>query len=232
MQGTLIKYKDTGSNDPFNARMMFGVMKLRDLIVKNDLERNEFDDLYNPILENLDDCQESKNQLVSLILHHREQIETGTIVGFQNNGEIVEVKESIDRQVNQYFKDFFIKGEIALKALQYLVKRYGLDIGFFFQKINKFDQGIKQLMESGSLRDKEFAKMLIEDRKWHDFFNEVRSKIEHGGLSLGHAKYQNNNGKVTLLLPRINNQEIDKIVELMWTNVFEFSEDVDRYPLN
>lgn len=138
MQGTLIKYKDTGTEDPFNARMMFGILKLRDALVKNEQERLQFDALYAPVFENLDECLQYKKQLIDLITSHKNKIKSKEIVGFQHNGEILEIHESIDREMNKLFKDFFIKGEIALKSLQKLCKEYGLDIGFFFQDEKAF----------------------------------------------------------------------------------------------
>ncbi|MDO8741786.1 MAG: hypothetical protein Q7J11_01430, partial [Candidatus Roizmanbacteria bacterium] len=101
MKGTLIKYKDTGTEDLFNARLMFGVMKLRDALVTNEKERFQFDNLYKPIFENLDDCMSCKKHLIDLITNHKKKIDSKEIIGFQNNGEILEIHESIDREMNK-----------------------------------------------------------------------------------------------------------------------------------
>ncbi|MFZ5376477.1 MAG: hypothetical protein ACOZAN_02280 [Patescibacteria group bacterium] len=225
MKGNLILYKNTGSNDPFNARLLFGVMHLRDHIVKNEAERLEFDNLYTPVFESLDDCFECKNELVRLIKDHKEKIAKKEIVSFQNNYEILEIKESIDRKMNKLFKDFFIKGEIALKSLQFLTKKYDLDIGFFFQKDASFKKGIKKL-ENGNNADQALSKMLVDDRKWRTLFNEIRSRIEHGGLSLGNIKYSHEKERVWTHIPMINSIEVDEVVQILGNNLFEFVEDL------
>lgn len=47
ISGVLQKVKDTGSEDPFNARLMFQIFNLRDKMVNDENERLEFDRLYN-----------------------------------------------------------------------------------------------------------------------------------------------------------------------------------------
>ncbi|MCR4323912.1 MAG: hypothetical protein NUV37_03005 [Nanoarchaeota archaeon] len=228
MKGVLIKYKDTGTEDPFNARMMFGVMKLRDAFIKNDEEeRLKFDNLYQPIFESLDDCINCKKQFVDLITLHKKKISSKEIVGFQNNGAILEIHESIDREMNRLFKDFFIKGEIALKGLQKLTKTYGLDIGFFFQDDKAFQKGAEHFLAEGRSDTKAVVEMLTSDRKWHTTFNEIRIAIEHGGFSLGRIKYHHDiGGNVIVYIPKINDKDLDEVVSIMSNNVFEFIEDV------
>jgi len=233
MMGTLIKYKDTGTEDPFNARMMFGVMKLRDAFVTNETERLQFDTLYAPVFDNLDDCVGCKKQLVELIASHKKKIDNKEIVGFQHNGEILEIHESIDRDMNKLFKDFFIKGEIALKSLQNLSKTYGLNIGFFFQDNIAFQKGADKFSSEKRLDTQSILEMLINDRKWHTTFNEIRIAIEHGGFSLGNIKYQHDtDGKVVVYVPRINDKEIDEVVTIMSSNVLNFIEDIIAVTIN
>ncbi len=233
MKGTLIKYKDTGSEDPFNARMMFGVMKLRDAFVTNEEERLQFDALYEPIFESLDDCMSCKKQLVDLIAGHKKKIDSKEIVGFQHNGEILEIHESIDRDMNKIFKDFFIKGEIALKSLQKLSKTYGLDIGFFFQDGVAFQKGVNKFSAEERPDTKAIVEMLTNDRKWHTVFSKIRIAIEHGGFTLGNVKYQHETGdKVIVYVPRINDKEIDEVVTIMSSNVLNFIEDLIAVTIN
>lgn len=232
MQGTLIKYKDSGTEDPFNARMMFGIMKLRDALVKNDVERLEFDNLYTPVFESLDDCLQCKKQLVELVTDHKNKVQAKEIVGFQHSGEILEIHESIDREMNKLFKDFFIKGEIALKGLQKLCKRYDLDIGFFFQNDKKFKKGADELA-AGDQGLKMISEMLTNDRKWYSAFNEIRNAIEHHGFSVGGVKYHHTvGGDAKVLIPRINDKEIHEVVEIMSVNVSDFIEDLIAMTIN
>ena len=224
--GTLIKIKNTGSSDLFNARLLFGVMKLRDAIIRDDKERLEFDKLYNPVLENLEDCIESKNELVNLINKHKEKVRSREIIAFQNNGNILEVKESINRESGRLFKDFFIKGEIAMKSLQYLTKKYNLDFGFFFQKEKDFKNGINFLKTRNDKDDGVLVETLTVNRPWHNLFNEIRRKIEHEGFSPGDIKYRKNEDSIEVLVPKINDKAINEIVEIFWENVFHFVEDI------
>ena len=227
MKGVLIKYKDTGTEDPFNARMMFGVMKLRDAFIKNEEERLKFDNIYHPIFESLDDCMHCKKQFVDLITLHKKKISSKEIVGFQSNGTILEIHESIDIEMNRLFKDFFIKGEIALKGLQKLTKTYGLEIGFFFQDDTAFQKGVDRFLAEGKSDSKAVVEMLKSDRKWHTTFNEIRIAIEHGGFSLGGIKYHHDSGgNVIVSIPKIYDKDLDEVVNIMSNNVFEYIEDV------
>jgi len=224
MQGTLINYKNTGSNDPFNARLIFGVLDLRSSIVKDEQERMEFDNLYAPIMQNLDEAFTSKKDLMDLIAEHRRKLASGEIVNFQAHA--LEITESIDRKMGELFNNFFIKGQIALKLLQKLTKKYDLKIGHFFKDDEDFAKGNKKLLESGDERIKAFAEMLASDRNWHKVFSEVRRRIEHEGFSLGAARYKTNEKEVALLLPTFDNEKFEHFLDILEKNLFEFVEDV------
>lgn len=227
IQGVLKKVKDTGTNDPFNARLLFGVMKLRDHVVKDDKERLVFDKLYQPVFENLEETQEYMNKCISLINSHKNKVNSGEITGFQ--GEVIEVRETIDRDLNKNFKDFFIKGNIALKALSPLSKHLGYHISFFFQDEKKFKAGKEKFLKLYNTEGvKEFTKMLDKDRNgWYQYFNTARDKIEHEGFSLPDIKYAKiASGKVKALFPTVDNCQIPDFLQLIWNNLFEFVEDV------
>lgn len=226
MKARIIKVKNIGSRDPFNARLMIGVMNLRDAVITSEEDRRLFDKLYEPVLENLEDSQQAKDEMEKIINEHEQKIKSKEIVSFQHGNDILEISESIDKDLNRLFKEFFIKGEIALKSLQHLTKQFGIDIGFFFAKDEKFSAGIDNLKISPLKGGKEIARMLSDDRKWHTAFNEIRSRIEHQGLKLPEIKYIHDGSTVKTLIPTINSKRVDDVIRLMFTNLFEFTEDM------
>lgn len=226
ISGVLRKVKNTGTEDPFNARLMFGVFELRDKMVKNEQERLQFDKLYTPILETLEETQDAMNRLKSLITEHKIKVESGEIIEFQR--EIIQVNETIDRELKKNFKDFFVKGKRAVTLMMPLFKSYEYSIGFLFDNEKKFAVGKKKFIEKHK-REKHsnFIKMIEVDRNsWLSRFVKAREKVEHEGSSLSDIQYSKQpDGSVVALFPTINNTDIVTVLDYFWQNLFEFVED-------
>ncbi len=228
MQGTLKKIKTTGTDDPLNARLMFGIMELRDFMVERDEEKRlAFDKFYGPVLDNMEEAQEHMTRCLSLIEDHRNKVVSGEIIKFQR--DIIEVDETIDKELNNNFKDFFIKGQIALKALSPLSNHLGYSVGFFFQDDKEFEAGKEKFTQLHKDKEVEaLLKMLEDDRKkWYRHFREMRVKFEHEGASLPDIKYvKSPEGKVMVLFPTIGKYQISEYFKIIWFNLFEFVEGI------
>ena len=223
----LQKLFDEGTSEPFFARMMMQNLELRDAAFRDEKEKREFDELYQPMLDALVECRAAMKHYVQSIEDHEMKIKSGVIISFQKHA--LNISESIDLELNKNFKDFFIKGTIALNCLNRICKHLGYPISFFFQTDSKFQAGIKKFLnKNNGSKFGDFMKLLQDDReKWHSQFDEVRNKIEHEGLTLPRIGYRvNATGTVDVAFPTMNHIPIDKTLNLFWNNLWEFAEDV------
>ena len=223
----LQKIFDEGTSEPFFARMMMQNLELRDAAFRDEKERREFDELYQPMLDALVECRAAMKHYIGLLEDHGLKIKSGTIVSFQKHA--LNISESIDSELNKNFKDFFIKGTIALNCLNRLCKHLGYPISFLFQTDDKFQAGVKKFLSKNTgSKFEDFIKLLQDDReKWHSQFDEVRNKVEHEGLTLPRIGYRiNAAGNVDVAFPTMNHLPIDRTLNLFWNNLWEFAEDI------
>ncbi len=220
------KISDEGTADPFFARMMCQNLELRNFVMCGEVQIKEFDGLYEPLFNNLAECRQAFKECARLIDDHSRKISSGEIIEGQNNAWTV--RESIAQELNRNFKDFFIKGRISLQCLDKLSAFMGYPIGFFFQKDPAFEKGLQSILGRGEdSRLKEFVKMLRDDRQWYALFREIRTEIEHNGFNLPMINYKiDSSGKGQVLIPTVNNQKIEDFLNVLWSNLFEFSEEV------
>jgi hypothetical protein len=226
LNGTLQKIKDTGSEDPFNARLMFEIFSLRDKMVKSDQERLLFDNFYNPILETMEETEDAFKNVVNIINNHKAKVENGSIIKFQH--DVIEVSESIDKELKKNFKDFFVKGNRAMDLLVPFFKNYGYSIGFVFKNDKDFLAGARKFSEKhNEEKHSNFLKMIEADRKlWLPLFVSQRQEIEHEGTSLPGTKYMKTRpGEVAAVFPKIDGIEITELLKGKWWTLFEFVED-------
>lgn len=229
MQGTLVKFKNYGTNDPFIARMFFGILKLRDFIIKDEKSRLEFDNIYTPIEENLEEARESMFECLNLINSHTQKVKNMEIISFQgSSNEIINVSESVDREVSKKIKDFFIKGEIGIRGIILLYKHLGYSISFMKKNNKEFEERCKRFMilNKGD-KFEHFIHVVREGRQWYSQFNEARRRIEHEGFTLPHAKYiRIAENMVEVAFPLLNGLQITEFMTRMWDSLFLFAEDL------
>lgn len=220
------KISDEGTSEPFFARMMCQNLELRRFIAHSDESIKEFDALYEPIFNNLVECRQALRESVKLISDHSRKISTGEIISGQEKAWTI--TESVDKDLNRNFKVFFIKARISLQCLDKFSKFMDNSIGFFFQEEKEFQKGIQNFIADGKdQRRLNFIEMFKNDRAWYSLLREIRVKIEHEGFNLPPAKYIiDSQGRGQVLFPLINNETIEDTLNLMWGNIFEFSEDV------
>lgn len=226
MKFILQKVFDKGTAEPFFARMMIQILKMRDFVFPIEKERLEFDVYYSPILNNLVECRNAKVNCEKLINEHNMKIESGEIISFQEH--TIDVKESIDIELNKNFKDFFIKGKISLQSLIRLSKYLGYFISFFLKEEKKFKEESKGfLIKHTGEKYGNFIKMLENDRtNWYMNFNNIRNMIEHEGFNLPKIIYNaDKDNKVVTCFPIIDNKPLKEVINLFWNNLWEFIED-------
>jgi len=221
------KILNEGTSEPFFARMMCQNLELRDFVINGEEQKKEFDELYEPLLNNLIECRQAMKECIKLITEHSQKINSGMIISGQEKAWTI--KESVDKDLNRNFKDFFIKGRIALQCLDKLSKYMGFSIGFFFQKDKNFDEQVKTIADQNKDQKYQgFLEMLKNDRAiWYTLFRNIRVEIEHSGFNLPATKYNiDSTGKGQALFPTVDNKSIIDFLNLIWGNLFEFCEDV------
>ena len=222
------KVYEMGSADPFVARMMLQIMELRDSVFHGNSDRREFDEFYEPILVNLLECRNAGKQCEQIITDHKRKIASKQIISFQNKA--LTITESIDSELNRNFKDFFIKGTIALNSLERMSKFLGYSVKFAFGRSKTiFEKGSKEFLKRHPGDQFEnFIQMLQGDwETWYPTFNEIRTKIEHDGFNLPRVHYAVDRDKnVAVSIPTINSKGIIDTLSLLWDNLFEFCEDI------
>lgn len=228
-KGVLRLAYEYGSSDPFMARMLFQTTQIRDFIYK-DNERKNFDEIYNPVFQNLFEAKMVKEKCEQLLKSHSEKIKNNEICSYKPEDPVIRINQTIDNDLNLFFKDFFIRGTIALRSLVKFAGFLGFNISFsissdekkYLEKKNKF------LNKNPGEKFKELCDMIDNDRKsWYLIFSDIRNKIEHEGFKLPDIQYVlGGNGEIKVFYPTINYQKIEDILNICWQNIFRFCEDI------
>ncbi len=228
-KGVLRLAYEYGTSDSFMARMLFQIMQIRDFVYKND-ERKKFDEIYNPIFQNLFEAKVAKEKYEQLLKTHSEKIKNSEICSYKPEDPVIRINEIIDNDLNLFFKDFFIRGIIALRNLVKFAGFLGFNISFsiiseekkYLVKKNKF------LNKNPDEKFKELCKVIEEDRKsWYLIFSDIRNKVEHEGFKLPDIQYfLGKNNEIKVFYPTLNYQKIEDILGICWQNMFRFCEDI------
>lgn len=234
-KGVLRLAYEYGTSDPFMARMLFQIMQIRDFIYKND-ERKRFDEIYNPIFQNLFEAKVAKEKCERLLKTHFEKIKNNKICSYKPEDPVIRINEIIDNDLNLFFKDFFIRGIMALRNLVKLGGFLGFNISFsiisdekkYLEKKNKF------LNRNPDEKFKELCKIVENDRKsWYLIFSDIRNKVEHEGFKLPDIQYfLGKNDEIRVFYPTINHQKIEDILSICWQNIFRFCEYITVFLLS
>lgn len=178
------KVGDEGSTSPFVARLMIGVMGIRDSAYDDRAGRNHFDDLYDPILSGLRNARETSRDIAKEWEEHRGKVESGAIVS--SNGRTVRIGEHIDRSLKRDLESFLNTAARTIKnSLQVLAKDMGFEIGFLFQKESSFQAGIAKTRASDTV----LADYLLATRQWSEPLALIRNDLEHGTIPSPKVSY-------------------------------------------
>ena len=225
--GVLRKAYDIGKDKDFYARFLFGLSDIRNCVYKND-ERSEYDKSFDAVFQNILEMHIVKNKCFELISRHSTAIEKEEDGKFHGNQ--IDVNEGIDDELNIFFKDFFIRGEMAIQNLISHSRYMGSNISFFFtDEKKKFRKGLdKFVLEENDSRFKALSLFIKEHRAaWYESVNDLRNKIEHQGWRLPIIRYSvNDMGKVKIILPKFYEQSIVDFLENIWINISTFCEEV------
>jgi hypothetical protein len=178
------KFADEGASSPFMARIFLGIFRLRDAVYPEPPGREDFDKRYDYVIQALFNARASLQKVVALWDEHARKVATGQIV--RHEGQHIHIEESIDRDLRKEVESFLNAATRALKTgMQNLGKTLGVDIGFLFQKPERFSKGLAELEHV----DSALADYLQQSRMWLQPLLKCRIELEHGTWVLPRVTY-------------------------------------------
>lgn len=226
--GTLRFAYSMKEGDDFHTRFLMQMSQIRDCSYPKD-QHLAYDKSYHPVFQNLLEAKFAKEHCESLIQKHKQDIAEGKDGIF--HGHQIDVKSPIDDDLNMYFKDFFIRGTIAIDCLMRHTAFMGSGVGFLFvdDNLKKYKKGLEKFpLKDNDPRFNALTEMVKHNKKnWYSQFREIRRKIEHEGFALPNLKYRlNKENKVEVIFPTFGKQSIEEILKICWENLTSLCEEI------
>lgn len=215
------KVGDEGSSSPFVARLMIGILGIRDSVYDNKAGRNHFDELYDPVLSGLRNARETSQDIGKEWEQHRAKVESGAIVSA--SGRTVNISENIDHSLKRDLESFLNTAVRTIKhSLQVLANDLGVDTGFLFQKESAFQAGITKVRASDSM----LADYLLAARQWSEPLVLTRNNLEHGTIPSPKVSYMLDSFPVRAEEPRFEGQPITEFTNKVLERICCFVEEI------
>jgi hypothetical protein len=226
--GTLRFSYNIKEGDDFYARFLMQMSQIRDCAYPRE-QRLAYDNSYSPVFQNLVEAKFAKEHCENLITQHKQNIAEGKDGIY--HGSQIDVKKPIDDDLNMYFKDFFIRGTIAIDCLMRHTAFMGSGIGFLFVDDNpkKYKKGLEKFpLKNDDQRFTALVEMIKHNKTgWYSQFREIRRKIEHEGFALPHLRYRLGlENKVEIIFPTFSKQSIEEILKICWENLTSLCEEI------
>src|SRR5260221_1066348 len=220
------KFADEGSQSPFWARLLIGIMHLRDAVFLDPSGRDGFDKSYEFIIASLINARRASDKIVQLWMEHARKVGLGEVVRLE--GRAIHIGESIDMELRKEVETFLNVAVRAFKqGMQNLARELQIDIGFLFQKQTNFDTGIATLETVDSL----LAEYLRKTRTWSDRLLESRIAIEHKGWMLPRVMYSEVGTGIKADEPLISGQPVSEFVRFIFDRLSCFVEEFTAHCL-
>jgi hypothetical protein len=220
------KIGDEGTTSPFVARLMMGVMGLRDAVYDDTAGRNHFDDIYEPVLSGLRSARESGQEIGKQWEEHRARVESGAVVSM--DGRRVHISEHIDRALRRDLEGFLSTAVRTIKhSMQVLAEDLGIEIGFLFQKESTFQAGIAKTR----LSDPVLANYLMKTRQWSERLVLIRNNLEHGSIPSPKVSYIVDSSPVRAVEPQFEGKPLTGFTNDVLDRVCCFVEEITVFCL-
>ena len=218
------KLADEGSSSPFVARLLMGILRLRDMVFPDDLKRREFDKAYDFVIMTLLNTRTALQEILRMLAEHIQKVSQGEIARLR--GQTIQIDVTIDTILWKESADFLNNAVRALKhGMQTVTTVLQVNIGFLFQKSNSFDKGLTALEKSSPL----LAAYLRETRKWSELLIDSRIALEHAGWMLPRIKYLEASGAIRVEEPQISGEPVSEFVQYMMDRISCFVEEVTTH---
>jgi hypothetical protein len=225
-QMVLQKFADEGTSTPFVARLMLGLMRLRDAVFRPPEEREPFDKKLDFVLSALLSARSTGKDIIDTWNKHSLRVRSGEIA--RVNGPTIRIAESVDKELRRDVESFLNSSVRALKqGMQTLAAELGSDIGFLFKKQPAFEAGIAALRAT----DPSLADYLERVRAWSEPLLLARNAIEHEGWSLPRITYTANGAAVELQEPLIRAVPATEFIARTLDRLICFVEEVTAHGL-
>ncbi|MFN9091350.1 MAG: hypothetical protein ACK5V0_07615 [Alphaproteobacteria bacterium] len=221
------KVGDEGTESPYIARLMLGLLTLRDQVyIEDEAGRLAFDRLFEAMHQSLSTCRENVADLTRLWRAHVKAVTSGELV--ERGGQIIRVTESIDKPLRREVADFLTSSvRVSKDNLQNLARLLGAEIGFLFQKPAAFENGLARLGRA----DPRLADYLRQTRGWSEELILARNAIEHDGWVLPRVNYGTSAEAIVPEEPEIRGLPVTRFAERMLDRTCCLVEDLVAYLL-
>jgi hypothetical protein len=220
------KVADEGSQSPFMARLLMGLLRLRDAVFTDEASRKNFDKSFELATSSLLTARSTAKVIAEMWSTHVRKVEAGDIVRVR--GRTIQVDESIDNGLRQQVESFLNTATRVLKqGMQAVTSDLQVNIGFLFQKPAGFDAGIAILEKT----DPDLAEYLRKTRDWSERLLGRRNAVEHEGWILPPVTYVQKNGRVNAIEPSIAGQPVSEFVAIILDRLACFVEELTAHCL-
>jgi hypothetical protein len=216
------KVADEGTSSPYVARLMLGLLIIRDLVYRQDeAARLAFDRTFEGLTQALSSTRKAAKEVTRLWTEHATAVQAGEAV--ERSFNKLTIKQSIDRELRREAENFLNSSVRALKHnMQVLARQLGVELAFLFQKQPTFDAGCARLEQT----DPDLANYLRGTRGWSEQLVLARNAIEHEGWVLPGVTYRDSGGAVTAVEPEIDGIPVTAFAARMLDRFCCFMEDV------
>jgi hypothetical protein len=223
---TVQKVADEGSSSPFMARLMIGMLRLRDNVF-DPTNRDTFDTAYDFVLKSLFSARDAMHQMTKVWQEHEHKVASGQVARVDRNA--IHVDESVDRGLSQEAEAFINAAARAIKkGMQDVAAVLGVNIGFLFQKQTAFEAGLAVLHTT----DPALADYLRQARGvWSELLQDARNAVEHEGWTLPHVVYTRTAAGITATEPQIAGRPATEFASFIFDRLACFVEDVTAHLL-
>lgn len=221
------KAADEGSQSPFMARILIGILRLRDAVYPKPADRGTFDKRYDVATSALFTARAAAEEVQRLWSEHARKVASGEIARVAAGA--IRIDESIEQEFRRQVETFLNAAVRAVKqGMQEVGAELGVDIGFLFKKQAAFDAGVAALETT----DAPLAAYLRLTRSsWSEVLVERRNAVEHFGWVLPNARYRQTINGVEAAEPEIDGRAASAFVACMFDRVTCFVEEFTAHCL-
>ncbi|HEX9898183.1 MAG TPA: hypothetical protein VGC81_03100 [Candidatus Methylomirabilis sp.] len=221
------KFADEGSQSPFMARMLMGILRLRDAACPQPAARDRFDNSYEFVFSAVLNARAAAQQIIHMWEDHVRRVASGEVARVQGN--TIHIDESIDKELRKGIEDFLNAAVRAIKqGTQSLARDLQADIGFLFQGGASFERGLAALQTTNPL----LAEYLRQTRiVWSEDLMESRNAIEHKGWILPQVTYSDTGNGIRAGEPPVRGRPVSEFVRFMLDRLACFVEEITAHCL-
>lgn len=223
---TFSKLYENNDQRNFAARFQCGIPKIRDNVFLENENRKKFDALFIPVVHNLEEMLFAKDSCLKIIDVYKKKLE-------EKSEEFIKtstIDEGISFDLNMFFKDFFVRGKIAIDNVIKLSDFLGFKINYFFAEDKKFNTEFEKITEKEHQVFKMLAERIQEERNgWLKSFQKMRNQIEHHGFQIPQPQYSLNKEKTKIQVHFFKLEksfELEQSLQALWNNLLELLEDI------